>query len=130
MDSNGWPSACSNAADYSGLNDAQLRSAIRFAEKHLRCVEEDHVELLRAYRDEIAAMRRHLVDRVLRRMVNLERLSKEQRRTLHRAFDRRRMHAEDIAATIRLATNDRTDRLDALTQIEGTALLLRLEREE
>ena len=52
--------------DYSQLNDRQLRSAIRFAEKHLRWVEEDHVTLLRAYREEIDAMRQHLIDRVHR----------------------------------------------------------------
>ena len=60
-------SGASNSFDYSQRNDEQLRSAIRFAEKLLRWVEEDHVTLLRAYREEIDAMRRHPIDRMLRR---------------------------------------------------------------
>jgi hypothetical protein len=55
--------------DYSKLNDAQLQSAIRFAEEHLHSLEEDHLELLRVYRDEIDSMRRDLFERVLGRIV-------------------------------------------------------------
>jgi hypothetical protein len=129
MDSEGSSSA-SRAPDYSQLSDEQLRSAIRFAEKHLRSVEEDHVELLHAYQDEISAMRRHLVDRVLRRMITAAvPLSEEQRRELVCALDQRRLQADEIAAVVRAATNGRTDRLDALTEIEAMALLLRLKRE-
>jgi hypothetical protein len=60
MDSDVPSGAAAQAFDYSQLNDEQLRSAIRFAEKHLRWVQEDHTALLRAYREEINAMRRHL----------------------------------------------------------------------
>ena len=75
--------ASPNAFDYSQLNDEQLRSAIRFAEKHLCWVEEDHTTLLRAYREEIDAMRRHLIDRMLRRIVTGSApLSDEQRERL------------------------------------------------
>ena len=58
--------------DYSQLNDAELRSAIRFAEKHVASIEEGRAELLHAYQDEIDAMRRHLFDRLLRRMLTAE----------------------------------------------------------
>jgi hypothetical protein len=128
MDSDRGSSA--GTPDYSQLNDAQLRSAIRFAEKHLRSVEENHVELLRAYRDEISAMRRHLFDRILRRLMTAAvPLTEEQRRNLCRELERRRMQADEIAAVIRSATNGRTDRLEALSEIEAMALLLRLEQE-
>jgi hypothetical protein len=127
MDSDRSPA---DAQDYSRLNDAQLRSAIRFAEKHLRCVEEDHVELLGAYRDEINAMRRHLFDRVLRRMITeAAPLADEQQRRLSQALQRHRVHPDAMTVLIRAATNGRTDQLDALTEIEAIALLLRLERE-
>jgi len=129
-DSNGGPSASPSPADYSQLSDGQLRSAIRFAERHLRSVEEDHIELLRAYRDEINAMRRNLFDRMFRRMTTAAiPLSDEQRRDLSRALDQHHMQANDIAATIRAATDGRTDRIDALTEIEAMGLLLRLKRE-
>jgi hypothetical protein len=128
-DSNGDSSARPNAADYSKLNDDQLRSAIRFAENHLRTVEDGHDELQRAYREEINAMRRHLFERVFRRMVATSApLSEEQRRSLCRTLEQRRMQADEVAAMVRAATNGRTDRLDALTEIEATALILRLEQ--
>jgi hypothetical protein len=130
IDSNGGPSASPSPADYSQLSDGQLRSAIRFAERHLRSVEEDHIELLRAYSDEINAMRRNLFDRMFRRMTTAAiPLSDEQRRDLSRALDQHHMQANDIAATIRAATDGRTDRIDALTEIEAMGLLLRLKRE-
>jgi hypothetical protein len=117
------------AGDYSQLSDAQLRSGIRFAEQHIQSIEADHVELLRAYRDEVDAMRRHLLDRVLRRMVAAtSSLSDQQRRDVRRALDRCRMQPDEIAAVVRAATYGRTDQLDALTEIEAMALLLRLEQ--
>jgi hypothetical protein len=122
--------AHAQAFDYSQLNDQQLRSAIRFAEKHLRGVEEDHVTLLRAYRDEIDAMRRHFIDRILRQMVTASSpLSDEQRRDLHRVFERRAMDASEIAKAVRAASRGRVGHVHSLTEIEAMALLLRLDRE-
>jgi hypothetical protein len=130
MDSDVPSGASAQAFDYSQLNDGQLRSAIRFAEKHLRWVEEDHVTLLRAYRDEIDAMRRHLIDRMLRRMViSSAPLSSEQQRDLSHAFERRAMDASEIAAVVRAASRGRVGHVNALTEIEAMALLLRLGRE-
>ena len=129
MDSDAPSGASAQAFDYSQLNDEQLRSAIRFAEKHLRWLEEDHVTLLRAYREEIDAMRRHLIDHVLRRIVtDSAPLSAEQRRDLHRAFERCAMGASEVAKVVRGASRGRVDRLDSLTEIEAMALLLRLDR--
>ena len=130
MDSDVPSGASAQAFDYSQLNDRQLRAAIRFAEKHLRWVEEDHVTLLRAYREEIDAMRRHLIDRMLRRMVTSSApLSGEQQRDLSRAFERRAMDASEIAVVVRSASRGRAGHVDALTEIEAMALLLRLDRE-
>lgn len=130
MDSNVPSGASAQAFDYSQLNDRQLRSAIRFAEKHLRWVEEDHVTLLRAYREEIDAMRRHLIDRMLRRMVTSSApLSGEQQRDLNHAFERRAMDASEIVVVVRAASRGRAGHVDALTEIEAMALLLRLDRE-
>ena len=130
MDSDVPSGASAQAFDYSQLNDRQLRAAIRFAEKHLRWVEEDHVTLLRAYREEIDAMRRHLIDRMLRRMVTSSApLSGEQQRELSHAFDRRAMDASDITVVVRAASRGRVGHVDALTEIEAMALLLRLDRE-
>src|SRR6202035_1153216 len=96
MDSDVPSGASAQAFDYSQLNDRQLRSAIRFAEKHLRWVEEDHVALLRAYRAEIDTMRRHLIDRMLRRMVTSSApLSGEQQRDLRHPFERRPMYRSE-----------------------------------
>ena len=118
----------SATSEYSRLNDAQLRSAIRFAEAHLRSVEEDHDALRRAYRDEIAVMRRHLVDRLLVRILARARPSSElQRGELRRRFERRATPAVEVASMVRAASKGRTDRLDGLSEIEAMALLLRLE---
>jgi hypothetical protein len=115
-------------SDYSHLNDAQLRSAIRFAEAHLRSVEEDHDALRRVYGDEIALMRRHLIDRFLVRILARARPSSEQQRSeLRRRFERRAMPPVEIASLVRVASRGRTDRLEALSEIEAMALLLRLE---
>lgn len=121
--------ASAEAFDYSQLNDEQLRSAIRFAEKHLDWVQEDHVTLLRAYREEVDAMRRHLVDRMLRRIVTgSPPLSTDQRRDLDRAFERRAMNPNEIAKVIRAASKGRVVQVGGLTEIEAMALLLRLDR--
>jgi hypothetical protein len=130
MDSDVPSGASAQAFDYSQLNDGQLRSAIRYAEKHLRWVEEDHVALLRAYRAEIDAMRRHLIDRMLTQMVTSSApLSDEQQRDLSHAFERRAMDASEIAKIVRAASRGRVGHVDALTEIEAMALLLRLDRE-
>jgi hypothetical protein len=130
MDFDGDPGAPASAHEYSDLNDAQLRSAIRFAEKRLRWVEEDHVELRRAYRDEIDTMRGQLIDRLLTEMIaQAEPLSEEQRCTLQRRFERRGMPAEQIALLVRAASGGRTEQFHALTEIEAMALLLHLERD-
>jgi hypothetical protein len=122
--------ASPNAFDYSQLDDEQLRSAIRFAEKHLRWIEEDHTALLLAYRGEIDAMRRHLIDRMLRRIVTGSApLSDEQRRDLSRAFERRSMDASEISKAVRATSRGRVACVDALTEIEAMALLLRLARQ-
>jgi hypothetical protein len=115
--------------NYSELSDAQLRSALRFAEERIRWMEEDHMILLHSYRDEVATMRRHLVDRILARMAARgARLSREQYRDVGRAFGRHGMTADDIAILVRSATKGRSDRVDALTEIEAMAVLLRLDR--
>jgi hypothetical protein len=122
--------ASPNAFDYSQLDDDQLRSAIRFAEKHLRWIEEDHTTLLRAYSGEIDAMRSHLIDRMLRRIVTGSApLSDEQRRDLYHAFERRAMDPTEITKAVRATSRGRVTRVDALTEIEAMALLLRLDRQ-
>jgi hypothetical protein len=119
----------SSADGYSQLTDDQLRSAIRFAEKRIRWADEDHVALLRAYRDEIAAMRRHLFDRLLSRLITTgARPSTAQTRDLQRAIEQKCLLPKDIAMLVRATTKGRTDRLDLLTEIEALALRFRLER--
>lgn len=118
-----------SAEGYSQLDDDQLRSAIQFAEKRVRGVEEDHVALLRAYREEISAMRRQLFDRVLSRLIAIGGpLTQAQSRTLQRAIERRGLLPNQIVFLIRATTKGRTERLDDLTEIEAMALRLRLER--
>jgi hypothetical protein len=118
----------SASSEYSQLDDAQLRSAIRFAEAHLRSIEEDHDALHRAYCDEIALMRRHLIDRVVVRILARASPSSEQQRTeLRRRFERRATPAIEIAALVRAASRGRTHQLDALSEVEVMALLFRLE---
>jgi hypothetical protein len=130
MDFNGDPGAPASADEYSDLSDAQLRTAIRFAEKRLRWVEEDYVEVRRAYRKEIGAMRGQLIDRLLSRMiVQAKPLSEEQRCKLQRRFEGRAMPAGEVALLVRAASRGRTEQLHALTEIEAMALLLRLERD-
>jgi hypothetical protein len=130
MDSDGRPGPSAYARDYSQLNDEQLRSAIRFTEKRLRWVQEEHVELTRAYRGEIDAMRKHLIDRMLTRMITTAApLSDEQRHHLHCAFERRNICADEVARLVRAATRGRSDQVGALNEIEAMALLLRIERE-
>lgn len=131
MDSDGLPGAsAARWSGYSELNDEQLRSAIRFAEMRLRWTQEEHFELMRAYRDEIDAMRKHLIDRILARMIPSARpLSDSQRDDLSHAFKRNAMSCDEVARLIRAATRGRSDQITALTEIEAMALLLRLERE-
>lgn len=130
MDFNSDPGAPASADEYSDLNDAQLRTAIDFAEKRLCWVEEDHVELRRAYRDEIGAMRGQLIDRLLSRVIaQAEPSSVEQRCELQRRFERRAMPTEQVAFLVRAASRGRTEQLEALTEIEAMALLLRLEHD-
>jgi hypothetical protein len=114
-------------SEYSHLNDAQLRSAIRFSEAHLRSVEEDHDVLRRAYGDEIALMRSDLIDRLLVRVLTRARPASEQQLDeLRRRFERRSTSALEVAALARAASRGRVDQLDALSEIEAIALLLRL----
>jgi hypothetical protein len=130
MDTDGRPGPSAHPGDYSQLNDEQLRSAMRFAEKRLRWVQEEHVELTRAYQGEIDAMRKHLIDRVLTRMVSGGApLSEQQRIDLNAAFERCAMKADETASLIRAATSGRAEQIGALTEIEAMALLLRLERQ-
>jgi hypothetical protein len=48
---------------------------------------------------------------------------------LQHRFERRAMPAEQVALLVRAASRGRTEQLHALTEIEATALLLRLERD-
>jgi hypothetical protein len=74
-------------------------------------------------------MRRQLVDRMLSRMAARgARLSPEQRRDIECALERRGISAVDVATLVRSATKGRSDRPEALTEIEAMAVLLRLER--
>jgi hypothetical protein len=130
VESDGRFPAPPNGRDYSQLTDEQLHSAIRFAEKRLHWSEEDHTVLLTAYRDEIAAMRRHLIDRALARLlVNDSPASPEQHRELRRAVAERGIREDEIVRMTRALTNGRTDRLEDLLEIEVMAFHVRLERE-
>lgn len=130
MQSNGNSIASGRAPDYAQLSDKQLRAAIRFAVKRLNCLQEDHAELVRVYRDEIAAMRRHLFERLLAGLIATDtRMSTEQSREVHCAVRRCGKHPNEILFLIRATTKGRSDRLDDLTELEATAFLLRLERE-
>lgn len=130
MDTDGRTGSSAHPGDYSQLNDEQLRSAMRFAEKRLRWVQEEHVELTRAYQGEIDAMRKHLIDRVLTRMISgSPPLSDQQRHDLNAAFKRCAVTADEAARLIRAASRGRAEQIGALTEIEAMALLLRLERQ-
>ncbi len=75
-------------------------------------------------------MRRHLIDRMLRRIVTGSApLSDEQREDLNRAFERRAMDASEITKAVRATSRGRVACVDALTEIEAMALLLRLDRQ-
>lgn len=130
MDSDGRPGPSAHPGDYSQLSEEQLRTAMRFAEKRLRWVQEEHVELTRAYQGEIAAMRKHLIDRMLTRMItDAAPLSEQQRHDLNIAFARCAMKPDEVTRLIRAATKGRAGQIGALTEIEAMAVLLRLERE-
>jgi hypothetical protein len=112
------------------LTDAQLRSALRFAERRLRSLDIEHTALRRAYRHEIATIRRQLIDRLLKRMMARDGpLSDEQQAELRRRFDERVLSTAQIAGLVRTVSRGRTDAVAALTEIEAMALLLRLEQE-
>jgi hypothetical protein len=120
----------SSADGYSQLTDDQLLSAIRFAEKRVRWADEDHVALLRAYRDEIAAMRRHLFERLLSRLISAGAPpSLAQTQNLHRAIEQKGLLPKEVALLVRATTKGRTDQLDSLTEIEVLALRLRLRQQ-
>jgi hypothetical protein len=130
MDSDGRPGPSAHPGDYSQLNEEQLRTAMRFAEKRLRWVQEEHAELKRAYQGEITAMRKHLIDRMLTRMItDAAPLFNQQRHDLNTAFERIAMKPDEVARLIRTATKGRAEQIGALTEIEAMAVLLRLERE-
>ncbi len=110
------------------LTDSQLRSALRFAERRLRSLDTEHTALQRAYRHEIATIRRQLIDRLLKRMMARDGpLSGEQQQALRRRFEKRGMSGAQIAGLVRTVSRGRTDETAALTEIEAMALLLRLE---
>ena len=130
MDTDGRSGPSSRPRDYSQLNDEQLRSAIRFAEKRLHWSQEEHVELMRAYSDEIEAMRRHLFDRVLMRLVtNAAPLSTEQHARLSCALVRHGLSSSDVERLISATTKGRARDVDGLTEIEAMALIIRMERQ-
>lgn len=119
----------SNVDGYSQLTDEQLRGAIRFAEKRIRWADEDHVALQQAYRAEIAAMRKHLFDRLLGRLITTSTPpSAAKARDLRRAIEQRALLPSDVAMLVRATTKGRTDQLESLTEVEAIALRIRLEQ--
>jgi hypothetical protein len=117
-----------SAGTYSQLSDAQLRSAIRFAQAHLRSVEDDQEPVRNIYREEVAIMRSEPLDRLLARIVMRARpLSDQQLDELHRRFESQALPTAQVTAVVRAAPRGRTDRLDALSEIEAMGILLRLE---
>ena len=120
----------SNVDGYSQLTDGQLRAAIRFAEKRIRWADEDHVALQRVYRAEIAAMRKHLIDRLIGRLITTStHPSAAQVRDLRLAIEQRALLPSDVAMLVRATTKGRTDQLDSLTEVEAVALSIRLEQQ-
>lgn len=74
-------------------------------------------------------MRKHLIDRILTRMVSgAVPLSEQQCLELNAAFERCAMKADEVARLVRAATKGRSEQICALTEIEAMALLLRLQR--
>ena len=112
---------------YGGLADAQLRSAIRFAEAHLGSIQDDHESLCRLYRYEIATMRAQLMERLVRRIITRAKpLSDQQRCELVRRFERHAMPRAKVVSLVRSASRGRTVHLEALSEIEAMAILLYL----
>jgi|SRR5579862_3456814 len=112
---------------YASLPDAQLRSAIRFAELHLGSIQDDHECLCRLYRHEIATMRGHLLDRLIARIITRAKpLADQQRLELLRRFERRATSPEKVVSIVRAVSRGRTEHLDALSEIEAMAILLYL----
>jgi hypothetical protein len=112
------------------LTDARLRSSLRFAERRLRSLDTEHKALQRAYRHEIATIRRQLIDRLLKRMIAQDApLSEAQRDELRLRFEERALSAAQIAGLVRTVSRGRTNETSSLSEIEAMALLLRLEKE-
>jgi hypothetical protein len=66
---------------YARLSDAELRTAIRYTERLLDEIEQDHRALRSAYRDEIETMRSHFLDRLLARVIMTDTLITAEQRT-------------------------------------------------
>lgn len=126
MDARDRPAADGGRTEpYDHLSDADLRTAIRFTEAHLRTAVVDHDVLCRAYRREIATMRRLLTDR------NSGRISTcgappllGRQRALDSRFRALGISAERIRLLVRAASRGRTDQVRALTDVEAIAMLL------
>ena len=128
VDSNGDSAHAKRSHPSLNLTDAQLRSALRFAERRLRSLDTEYTALQRAYRHEIATIRRLLIDRLLNRMMAQDGpLSVEQQVELRRRFERHGLSGDQISGLARTVSRGRTDAIGPLTEIEGMALLLRLE---
>lgn len=129
MDFDDDVSAPADATDsFADLDDAQLRSALRFVHAHLRSVQDDHAILCRLYRQEIAIMRGHLIDRLLARIITRAKpLSDQQRLELLRRFERHATPPATVVSLVRAASRGRTDHMGALSEVEAMAILLHLE---
>lgn len=126
MDTKDRPAAEGGRTEpYDHLSDADLRTAIRFTESHLRTAVADHDALCRAYRREIATMRRLLTDRGPYRITTCgaSPLSGRQR-ALDSRFRALGISAERIRLLVRAASRERTDQVGALTDVEAIAMLL------
>lgn len=119
--------ASGTAGPYASLSDAQVRSAIRFAEVHLRSVQDDYDTVRRLYRQEIDIMRGHLIDRLLARIITRAKpISDEQHHELLRRFERQATPPATVVSLVRAASRGRTDHVEALSEIEAMAILLLL----
>lgn len=129
MDFDDHVSAPADATDpFASLDDAQLRSALRFVHAHLRSVQDDHDILCRLYRQEIAIIRSHLIDRLLGRIITRGKpLSDQQLVELLRRFERHATPRAKVVALVRAASRGRTDHMEALSEVEAMAILLHLE---
>lgn len=108
---------------YRRLSDADLRTAIRFAKSHLRSVAQNHHVLCRAYRREIATMRRLLVRRGSRPEPACRASLSDRQRALDSRFRALGTPAGRVRSLVRAASRGRTDQVRALTDVEAIALL-------